>query len=74
MLTGFESFVFTDGTVDNADGDALVDDLFYYAQNHDVWNAHADADAHYHHVRLARGPRSERVLLDLDSISRPIRT
>ena len=48
VLNGIERFVFTDGTVDNHDGDVLVDDLFYYAQNHDVWNAHADADAHYH--------------------------
>ena len=47
VLTGFERFVFTDGTVDNADGNRLVDDLFYYSQNHDVWNAHVDADAHY---------------------------
>jgi Ca2+-binding RTX toxin-like protein len=48
VLTGFERFVFTDGIVNNADGDVLVDDLFYYAQNHDVWNAHVDADSHYH--------------------------
>ena len=45
MLTGFETFVFTDGTVDNADGNRLVDDLFYYSRNHDVWNAHVDADS-----------------------------
>ena len=63
QLTGVERFVFTDGTVDNNDGDRMVDDLFYYAQNHDVWNAHADADAHYQRVRLARRPRSECVLL-----------
>ena len=44
MLTGFEIFKFTDGTVNNNDGDPLVDDLFYYSQYHDVWNAHADAD------------------------------
>ena len=31
-LTGFETFVFTDGTVDNNDGNALVDDLFYYSR------------------------------------------
>ena len=74
MLTGFEMFVFTDGTVNNNDGDPLVDDLFYYSQYHDVWNAHVDADAHYHCVRLARGARSERVLLDRRSIFRPIRT
>jgi serralysin len=48
VLRGFETFAFTDGTVSNHDGDTLVDDLFYYAQNHDVWNAGADADAHYH--------------------------
>jgi hypothetical protein len=47
VLNGFERFVFTDGTVDNTDGDRLVDDLFYYSHNHDVWNAHADADIHY---------------------------
>jgi hypothetical protein len=48
VLTGFESYAFTDGTVHNNDSDALVDDLFYYARNHDVWAAHAEADAHYH--------------------------
>jgi hypothetical protein len=47
VLTGFERFVFTDGTVDNVDGNRLVDDLFYYSQNHDVWNANVDADLHY---------------------------
>jgi hypothetical protein len=47
VLTGFERYVFTDGTVDNNDGSPLVDDLFYYSKYHDVWNAHADADAHY---------------------------
>jgi hypothetical protein len=47
VLTGVEKFVFTDGTVDNSDGNPLVDDLFYYARNHDVWNARVDADAHY---------------------------
>ena len=46
-LTGFETFVFTDGTVNNADGNPLVDDLFYYARHHDVWNAHIDAELHY---------------------------
>ena len=47
VLTGFEKFVFTDGTVDNNDGNWLVDDLFYFSRNHDVWNAHTDADQHY---------------------------
>ena len=48
VLTGVDTFVFTDGTVNDKDGDPLVDDLFYYSHNHDVWNAHVDADQHYH--------------------------
>ena len=48
VLSGFETFRFTDGTVDNQDGDPLVDDLFYYSEHHDVWAAQLDADAHYH--------------------------
>jgi hypothetical protein len=47
ILIGFEVFKFADGTVNTNDGNPLVDDLFYYSQYHDVWNAHADADAHY---------------------------
>jgi len=47
VLTGVEVFVFTDGTVHNDDGSPLIDDLFYYAKYHDVWDAHVDADAHY---------------------------
>jgi hypothetical protein len=47
VVTGFEQYVFTDGTVDTNDGNALVDDLFYNSRNHDVWNAHVDADAHF---------------------------
>jgi hypothetical protein len=56
VLTGFEKFVFTDGTVDNADGSPLIDDPRYYARNHDVWNAHVDADQHYNtlHNALSR--------------------
>ena len=47
VLTGFEVFNFTDGTVHNDDGSPLIDDLFYYSKYHDVWTVHADADAHY---------------------------
>jgi hypothetical protein len=47
VLTGFEVFKFTDGAVNNRDGNPLVDDLFYYAKYHDVWVAGADADAHF---------------------------
>jgi hypothetical protein len=55
LLSGFERYVFTDGTVENADKDYLVDDLFYYSRNHDVWNAHIDADAHYHSIGWQEG-------------------
>lgn len=54
-LTGYEVFKFTDGTVTENDGDPLVDDLFYYSQNHDVWLAGADADAHYHMLGWREG-------------------
>jgi hypothetical protein len=47
ILTGFETYVFTDGTANNSDGSALIDDLFYYSRYHDVWNAQVDADVHY---------------------------
>jgi VCBS repeat-containing protein len=47
VLTGFEVFNFTDGTVHNDDGSPLIDDLFYYSKYHDVWNAQVDADLHY---------------------------
>lgn len=47
VTNGFEMFKFTDGTVNNADGNPLVDDLFYYSHNHDVWLAGADADLHF---------------------------
>ena len=58
VLTGFEVFKFTDGTVNNNDADPLVDDLFYYAKYHDVWTAHVDADAHFHNTgwKEGRGP------------------
>src|SRR5262245_45396263 len=47
VLTGFQTYKFTDGTVQENDGNALVADLFYYAQNHDVWAAGLDAETHY---------------------------
>jgi VCBS repeat-containing protein len=48
LVSGVENYAFTDGEVHNGDEDRLVDDLFYYAANHDVWNARVDADEHYH--------------------------
>ena len=55
VLTGIEVFRFTDGTVNNNDGDVLVNDLFYYSKYHDIWNAHADADGHFHSVGWREG-------------------
>ena len=55
VLSGFEVYQFTDGTVNNADGNPLVDDLFYYAHYHDVWAAHIDADVHYNQVGWHEG-------------------
>ena len=49
-MKNFEHFQFTDGHVDQADGsgfNALVDDLFYFSQYHDVYAAHVDPDQHY---------------------------
>lgn len=42
-----EAFAFSDGTVIRDDGFALLDDLYYYTQNHDIWLAGADAESHY---------------------------
>jgi predicted extracellular nuclease len=55
VLTGFEVFNFTDGTVHNDDASPLIDDLFYYSGNHDVWNAHVDADTHYNVIGWKEG-------------------
>ena len=35
--------------------DPVVDDLYYYARNPDVWLAGADADAHYHSTGWKEG-------------------
>jgi hypothetical protein len=46
-VTGIGHLHFTDGTIDEADGSPLVDDLFYYAVNPDVWGMQVDPDQHY---------------------------
>jgi VCBS repeat-containing protein len=46
-LTGIGTLTFRDGVVHEKDGSPLVDDLFYYAHNLDVWRAQVDADDHY---------------------------
>ena len=64
VLTGFEVFNFTDGTVNNNDASPLVDDLFYYCEVSRRVERACRCRCALRHVRLARGPRPERVLLD----------
>jgi Ca2+-binding RTX toxin-like protein len=54
-VKGIENFQFTDGTIHLNDGSPLVNDLFYYANNKDVWDAGTDADAHYNSVGFQEG-------------------
>jgi len=35
--------------------DPLVNDLYYYAQYHDVWGAHVDANTHYNEFGWKEG-------------------
>lgn len=55
-----ENFQFLDGTINRADGGALVDDLFYNATFDDVYRARVDADDHYaiYGWREGRDPNS----------------
>jgi hypothetical protein len=46
-VTGIDQITFTDGTIVEKDGSPLVDDLFYYGSNKDVWRDGMDADTHY---------------------------
>ena len=61
VLTGIEHLRFTDGTIDLKDENPLVNDLFYYAHNRDVWDAGVDADVHYatFGFREGRDPNAE---------------
>ncbi|KQS80555.1 hypothetical protein ASG25_02940 [Rhizobium sp. Leaf384] len=46
-ISGLSTYAFADGTINVADGNVMVDDLFYYATHKSVWNAGLDAEAHY---------------------------
>ncbi len=46
-VTGVATLTFTDGTIREHAGSAMVDDLFYFSNNLDVWNAKLDAATHY---------------------------
>ena len=47
IFANFERFAFRDGTIEVSPGDSLVDELYYYASNPDVWAAGVDAAEHY---------------------------
>ena len=61
VINGIEHLRFTDGTIDLKDENPLVNDLFYYAHNKDVWDSGADADVHYatFGFREGRDPNAE---------------
>ncbi|KQP07727.1 hypothetical protein ASF28_11410 [Methylobacterium sp. Leaf99] len=46
-IGGIGSLHFADGSIQQDDGHALVDDVWYLAHNLDVWKAGVDADTHY---------------------------
>jgi len=60
-LTGIGTITFADGTVQERDGQPGVDDLYYAAQNPDVWRAGLDPDQHYAQYgwREGRNPNTE---------------
>jgi hypothetical protein len=55
VLSGFEVYQFTDGTITENAADPLVDNLFYDAQHHDLWSAGVDPATHYHTVGWREG-------------------
>ena len=55
LFLGIEQFQFSDRTIDKADGNVLVDDLYYLLTNRDVLAAGQDADAHYAAYGAAEG-------------------
>ncbi len=46
-VTGVGRLIFGDGQINEADGAALVDDLYYDSLYHDVYTAGVDPDTHY---------------------------
>ncbi|MCJ2081855.1 beta strand repeat-containing protein, partial [Methylobacterium sp. J-090] len=46
-IGGIGTLHFADGSIQQNDGHALVDDVWYLAHNLDVWKAGVDADTHY---------------------------
>ncbi|MGQ3355423.1 MAG: Ig-like domain-containing protein [Phreatobacter sp.] len=54
-VSGLGRLTFSDGAIVRDDGSPLVDDLFYYARNPDVWAAKIDPEAHYGSVGWREG-------------------
>lgn len=46
-VTNAPAVTFADGTVGLSPSSSLVDELYYYAKNGDVWASHMDAATHY---------------------------
>jgi Ca2+-binding RTX toxin-like protein len=47
VVAGIDRYVFADGTVEQGDNRALVDDLFYLSTNKDVYGARFEPEFHY---------------------------
>jgi hypothetical protein len=47
QVTGAQTYTFTDGTIREFSGSPLMDDLYYFAANKDVYRAHVDATTQY---------------------------
>ena len=47
VVPEYKIFSFADGSINTKDGSPLINDLFYFSKNLDVWTAHIDADQHY---------------------------
>jgi len=54
-VSGLGRLTFSDGAIVREDGSPLVDDLFYYARNPDVWASKIDPEAHYGSVGWREG-------------------
>lgn len=59
-LVSIEQLQFSDRTVFQHDSNSLVDDMYYYSRNHDVFNALGEAEQHYSQYgwREGRDPNS----------------
>ncbi|WP_082317031.1 glycoside hydrolase family 16 protein [Methylobacterium sp. ARG-1] len=59
-LTSVGTLVFSDGSIHQSGNSPLVDDIYYYACNNDVWAAHLDSENHYNNYgwREGRNPNA----------------